>query len=104
MSFNHEEHYLDEKGFQRHKETHHLIGIEGAPPAKHPDDGAEFPKWVKPHPHHVHRQHRGDVEHVSTPHFTQHHVRRDSGDVTVLVHTPEEEAKALAAPDEVAGV
>lgn len=94
MSFNHDEHYLDEKGFQRHKETHHLIGIEGAPPAKHPDEGSEFPKWVVPHHHHVHQ--RG--EHISTPHFPQFHINRNGGEVTVLVHTPEEEKHALSDP------
>lgn len=100
MAFDHENHTIDEAGFQRHKETGHLIGIEGAPPEKHPEAGSEYPKWVKPHHHHVHRHKlEGGGEHVSTPHFTQHHVRRDNGEVTVLVHTPEEEAVALADPN-----
>lgn len=98
MAFDHENHVIDETGFQRHKETGHLIGIEAAPPSRHPDHGGEYPKWVIPHHHHVHRHRHGDVEHVSTPHFMQHHVHRDTGDVHVLVHTAEEEALARANP------
>jgi hypothetical protein len=96
--FDHENHFLDEKGFARHKETGHLIGIEGAPAEKHPDVGGGFPRWVVPHADHVVREQRGDIEHISTPHFTQHHVRRHDGEVTVLAHTPEEAEFALAAP------
>lgn len=53
----------------------------------------EFPKWVVPHDSHVVRQ----GEHLSTPHFPDVHVGRDSV-VTVLVHDAEQEAFALADP------
>ena len=95
MAFDHENHVIDPaSGFQRHKDTGHLIGIEGAPPAQHPDAGSEFPKWVMPHASHVvmHPIHG----HVTTPHFAEHHVDRQSKDVTVLVHDAEDEARALA--------
>lgn len=96
MAFDHENHVIDADGFQRHKTSGHLIGIEEAPPVKHPEDGAEWPKWVVPHESHVVRQKRGDVEHISTPHFQHHHVNRADGVVTVLAHDAEEEAKAMA--------
>lgn len=93
MAFDHENHVIDEAGFQRHKETGHLVGIEGSPAVAHPEAGAEYPKWVKPHASHVHR-HR---DHVSTPLFSEHHVHRD-GAVHVLVHSPEEAELAFADP------
>ena len=92
MAFNHEEHELDPvTGFQRHKDTKHLIGIEQAPSIPSPV-GDEWPKWVVPHANHVVSQ---GVS-VSTPHFTQHHKNRHDGVVSVLVHTAEEEELALA--------
>jgi hypothetical protein len=94
MAFDHENHVIDAAGFQRHKETGHLIGIEGAPLAAHPHAGDEFPKWVKPHSNHIETQGERSV----TPRFPEHHVRRHDGEVSVLVHTPEEEALALADP------
>ena len=94
MAFDHENHIIDPAtGFQIHKETGHRIGVDPAPPRPvHAD--TDWPKWVKPHDNHIHRH--GD--HLSTPHFPSHHVNRDGGDVMVLVHTPEEEAAALADP------
>ncbi len=53
----------------------------------------EFPKWVEPHASHVVT--KGD--HVSSPAFPDFHVSRDDGKFSVLVHSAEEEAKALAA-------
>lgn len=93
MAFDHENHYLDERGFQRDKKTGHLVGIEQRPAvaAEH----ADFPKWVGPHIGHVHRH--PATGHVSTPHFAEHHEGRD-GEVTVLVIDAEDEERALAPP------
>jgi hypothetical protein len=92
MAFDPEYHIIHpENGFQVHKDTGHRIGLDSAPHARVTDE-TEWPKWVKPHDSHVHQQ--GD--HISTPHFPQHHVDRATSEVTVLVHTPEEEAHALA--------
>src|SRR4029077_21277555 len=94
MAFNHDEHELDPvTGFQRHKDTKHLIGIEQAPSVPSPV-GDEWPKWVVPHANHVVSQGAS----VSAPHFTQHHKNRHDGVVSVLVHTAEEEELALADP------
>ena len=93
-AFDPKHHYIDEHGFQRHAETHHLVGIEQAPPAKHPDHGSEFPKWVKLNLRQIHRDANG---HVSTPGYEKHFVRRD-GVVEVLVHDAAEEARAIADP------
>lgn len=54
----------------------------------------EFPKFVEPHKSHIVMH--GD--HVSVPHFPEHHVDRD-GKVTVRVDDEEHEAKALAAKE-----
>lgn len=72
-------------------------GLHSAPLAKHPEEGADFPQWVEPHPSHVKRDHAGRVV---TPNHEQHHVDR-SGKVTVLVHNADEaaEAKEPAAED-----
>lgn len=53
----------------------------------------EYPKWVVPHDSHVVRH--GD--HISTPHFADINVGRDSV-VTVLVHDAEQEELALSGP------
>lgn len=97
MAFDPNEHYLDADGFQRHKETHHYIGIQGAPPPENPDAGGEYPKWVVPHQNHVHQ--RG--EHISTPHFPEHYVNRANGEVLVLAHTEEDGKRAAADPNAV---
>lgn len=88
------QHYIDPKtGFARDKTTGHMLGIEPAPPPRHPDEGAEFPKWVSPHPGHVHRL--GDR--ISTPRFEHFFVDR-ADNVTVKVRDAAEEAYALADP------
>jgi hypothetical protein len=51
----------------------------------------EYPKFVKPHPSHVVTQ--GD--HVSTPAFPEFHVDRMTREVTVLVHSVDEEQIAI---------
>ena len=57
----------------------------------------EFPKHVEPHESHVVKQEvPGLPPHVSVPMFGEHHVDR-AGKITVLVHSVEEEARALAA-------
>ena len=57
----------------------------------------EFPKHVEPHESHIVRQEAaGMPPHVSVPAFGEHHVDR-AGKITVLVHSVEEEARALAA-------
>lgn len=88
-------HYIDSKGFARHKDTGHLLGIEEQPPKRHPNEGAAFPKWVTPHPNHITRQ--GDR--MSAPHFHPDHFHVDRTDnVTVQVRDADEEAFALADP------
>jgi hypothetical protein len=92
-------------GLLRHKHTGRLVGIEHVPPYERSAPAAtsfpekpaspDYPKWVAPHETHVHRRKMGDHDHITTPHFTEHHVDRDTKAVTVLVHTPEEETKAL---------
>ena len=57
----------------------------------------EFPKHVEPHESHIVKQEvPGLPPHVSVPMFGEHHVDRE-GRITVLVHSVEEEARALAA-------
>lgn len=98
MSFNPDEHYIDGAGFQRHKETHHLVGIEGKPHQRVAED-EEWPKWVKPHPNHIKRQAKlGGAPHTSTPGFECFVNDREGGEVTVKVHDEEEEKRALADP------
>jgi hypothetical protein len=85
-------------GLMRHKETGRLVGIEHHPPhdvvdLPKPAD-PEWPKWVTPHESHVVRTKRGDHKHIATPRFAEHHVHRDTSEVTVLVHSPEEEDMA----------
>lgn len=95
MAFDPENHYFDPvTGYMRHKDTHHLIGMESAPTPKHPDDGGEFPKWVVPHSGHIQRNLRGGI---STPDFEDHHVARD-GTVTVQVKDADDEEFALSDP------
>lgn len=40
-------------GLRKDSATGHLIGIEQAPFASHPDVGADYPRWVTPHASHV---------------------------------------------------
>jgi hypothetical protein len=97
MAFDPNEHVLDPAtGFHRHKVTGHLVGIEQAPPAKHPNDGGEFPKWVQPHQGHV----KYDPVHgtPTTPGFPDFHVVRGTNEVHVLVHNEDDESRAMAAP------
>lgn len=55
----------------------------------------EFPKWVSPHDSHIVKSQDGTVQ--STPMFPDFHIDRLTGALTVLVHSAEEEAKAIAA-------
>lgn len=98
MAFDAENHAIDPvTGYHIDKRTGHRVGIDPAP-VKRVSDDTDYPKWVVPHPGHVsfHALHG----HVSTPTFMQHHVNRIGGEVTVLVHDAEEEARALAPPHE----
>lgn len=73
-------------------------GLMQTPTPKHPNEGAEFPKWVKPDDSHIVRKEvPGYPDAVSTPAWPQFHVSRDDGSVTVLVKDADEEACALAA-------
>ena len=59
----------------------------------------DFPKYIEPHPSHIHRKpatEDGAPAHVSVPTFPHFHVARD-GIVTVLVHDLEEELVAMSA-------
>ena len=40
-------------GLRKDSVTGHLIGIEQAPYASHPEVGSDYPKWVTPHASHV---------------------------------------------------
>lgn len=51
---------------------------------------SEFPKWIKPHESH-------DLREVAKLHEMHHD--RVGGELTVLVHTAEEEAELLAKKD-----
>lgn len=56
-----------------------------------------FPKWVQPHESHIVRKEMdGAPAHVSAPGFSEVHVNRIDGAVTVLVANEDEEARALA--------
>jgi len=56
----------------------------------------EYPKWVVPHSDHIGRHPQNDY--VVTPLFTQHHLNRVNGEVTVLVHNEDEELRAMTGP------
>ncbi len=53
----------------------------------------EYPKWVEPHASHVVTAATG---HKSVPSFSDHHTDQNTGKLMALVHSAEEEAKALA--------
>lgn len=92
MAFDPNEHVIDPaSGFQRHKVTGHMIGIEQAP-AKRVSDETEYPKWVTAHLSHVKRDAFGNI---STPAFTENFQTR-FGDVHVLVNNEDEEVKAMS--------
>jgi hypothetical protein len=69
--------------------------------AKAERDHQDFPKWVSVHESHIHVvPAKGEFpEHKSTPGFVHHHIDRD-GNVTVMVHDSDEEAKATSAKEE----
>ena len=56
------------------------------------DTPKAYPAWVKPHDSHVLRLDNGIV----IPFFSEHHVQRETGEVTVLVQDADGEAFALA--------
>lgn len=97
MAFDSKTHEIDPRtGFQVDKETGHLVGLMSKPHQPVAAD-AEWPKWIVPHASHVVRTATGDApDHVSTPAFPEFHVNRATGEVTVLVHDAEDEARALA--------
>ena len=95
MAFDPEQHELHPSGFMVDKEDGHPLGIVQAPIAKHPDNGADYPKWVKAHESHLIRKQVGEASHVAAPAFAQVYVDRE-GAVTVLVDSAEEEAMAMA--------
>ncbi|MDR3464152.1 MAG: hypothetical protein P4L76_17755 [Beijerinckiaceae bacterium] len=94
MAFDPEQHEIHPSGFMVDKEDGRPLGIVQAPIAKHPDDGADYPKWVKAHESHLVRKQVGEASHVAAPAFAQLHVDRE-GVVTVLVDSAEEEAMAM---------
>ena len=55
----------------------------------------KYPAWVIPHDSHIVRP---EGQPIVTPFFSEHHVDRDTKQVTVLVADEEEEARALAEP------
>jgi hypothetical protein len=97
MAYDPEQHaFHPHTGFMVDKETGALAGIEHKPISKPNSPDLEYPKWVTPHESHIVRSKRGDQEHVSTPRFVDPHINRDTKEVTVLVHSVEEEEMALA--------
>lgn len=83
-------------GFAKHAETGHLIGIEQAPAARVHRD-IEWPKWIVPHESHIIRKKvDGAPDAVSTPAWSQCHVNRVDGAVTVLVANEDEEKAATS--------
>ncbi len=95
MAFEPEQHELHPSGFMIDKEDGHPLGIVQAPIAKHPDNGADYPKWVKAHESHLIRKQVGEASHVAAPMFAQLYVDRE-GAVSVVVDSAEEEAMAMA--------
>lgn len=69
-----------------------LVGIYAAPPPKDPNEGAPFPKWIKPDASHVKYDDSGKASVIGF----DFHVDRVSKEVTVLVADEKDEAKALA--------
>lgn len=97
MAFNHEEHFIDPaSGFQKHKETGHMIGIEQAP-ARRVNHETEYPKWVKVHDGHV-RRHQLTGQ-VTTPDWGNPDVNAALNEIKVLVHNEDEEMRAMSAPE-----
>lgn len=98
MAFASKAHDIDpETGFQVDKSTGHLVGLMPKPHLPVKAD-AEWPKWIVPHASHIAHTRAGAAsDHVSTPAFPDFHVNRVTGEVTVLVHDAEDEARALAA-------
>lgn len=95
MAFDPEVHeFHPETGFIVHKDSGHPVGLHSAP-IRRVSDETEWPKWVTPHENHVVLFGGGQI---ATPRFVHHHVNRVNNAVTVMVHTPEEEAFALADP------
>src|SRR5674476_898112 len=92
--FDQENHTIDpQTGFVIHKDDGHLIGIEQEPASV--VRGVAWPKWVVPHDSQVQRKKtEGAPDHVSTPGFTDYHVNRVTGEVTVLVANEDEEKVA----------
>lgn len=92
------QHIVDpETGFHVDKDTGRMVGIEEAVKPR-VELNPEWPKWVVPHESHVSRIKReGFSDHVTAPLWSQFHVNRVDGVVTVLVKDEDEEQKALAA-------
>jgi hypothetical protein len=70
-----------------------LLGIRPAPHPKHEHEGADYPKWVKPHDSHIVV---GATGAISVPGFSEFHLDRMNNSVTVLVEDAKTEKRALA--------
>ena len=83
MAFDAAQHTTDpQTGFAIDRDTGHLVWIEQAPApvVRHFD----YPKWVVPHESQViTKKVDGYPDHVSTPGFSDYHVNRVNGEVTV---------------------
>lgn len=92
------QHVVDpDTGFHVDKDTGRLVGIEEAVKPQ-PQLNPEWPKWVVPDESHVSRVKReGFPDHVTAPLWSDFHVNRVDGVVTVLVKDEDEEHRALAA-------
>lgn len=94
------QHIVDpDTGFHVDKDTGRMVGIEEAVRPQ-VELNPEWPKWVVPHESHVSRVKRdGFPDHVTAPLWSQFHVNRVDGVVTVLVKGEDEEQRAVAAAE-----
>lgn len=85
-------------GFAVDKDSGHIVGLMQAPVARVAPD-IEFPAWVAPHQSRIQvKKTEGAPDHVSVDGFSDIHVNRVDGAVTVLVKDAEEAERALAGP------
>jgi hypothetical protein len=98
MTIDPNQHVIDPTtGFAVDKDTGHFVGLTPKPHLPVTDE-TEWPKWVVAHESHIHRHKVKDApEHVSAPEFEHVFVNRATGEVTVLVYSEEDAAKATSA-------
>jgi len=97
MAIDYERHEIDPRtGFAVDKESGHIVGLMSAPPPRVAPE-IKYPTWVVAHESQiVRRKVEGSPDHVSTPGYTDFHVNRADGVVTVLVKDEEDEKRATS--------